>query len=243
MKSINPNNVHTLSFPQQMSFFRTSEIRGEKQMSPTPYLPLILQIKGRYNLSSLSIVIVQSPSHVQLFVTPWTAKHRTRLSFTVSQSFFKSKSIWVGDAMWPSHPLPPLTPFAYNVSQHRSLFQWVNSSHQVAKVLELPLQHQSSNEYSALISFRIDWFDSLAVQGTLKSLLQYRNSRAWILQEHPVFFMVQLLHPSMTTGKTIVLHPQSPGARVLGKPACHGHFALSRAWNSPGSLSWPCAPP
>ena len=76
--------------------------------------------------------------------------------------------------------------------------------HHVAKVLELQLQHQSSNEYSGLIFFRIDWFDLLAVQGTLQSLLQHLSSKASILQ-HSAFFMVQLSHPYMTTGKTIAL--------------------------------------
>ena len=78
---------------------------------------------------------------------------------------------WVGDAIQPSHSLSSPSPPAFNLSQHQSLFQWISSSHQVAKVLELQLQHQSFNEYSGLISFRIDWFDLLAVQGTLKSLL------------------------------------------------------------------------
>ena len=77
----------------------------------------------------------------------------------------------VGDAIQPSHPLSSPSPPAPNPSQHQSLFQWVNSSCEVAKVLKFQLQHQSSNEYSGLISFRIDWFDLLAVQGTLKSLL------------------------------------------------------------------------
>ena len=80
-----------------------------------------------------------------------------------------------------------------------SLFQWASSSHQVAKVLELQLQHQSFQWI-----FRIDWFDLLAVQGTLKSLLQHHSSKAPILQRS-AFFMVQLSHPYMTTGKTIVL--------------------------------------
>ena len=75
--------------------------------------------------------------------------------------------------------------------------------HQVAKVLELQVQHQS-NEYSGLISFRIDWFDLLAVQVTLKSLLQHHSSNASIFK-HSVFFMVQLSQLHMTTGKTIVL--------------------------------------
>ena len=74
----------------------------------------------------------------------------------------------------------------------------------MAKVLEFQLQHQSSNEYSGLISFRIDWFDLLAVQGTLKSLLQHHTPKASIFQ-CSAFFIVQLSHPYMTTGKTVTL--------------------------------------
>ena len=76
--------------------------------------------------------------------------------------------------------------------------------HQVATVLELQLQHQSFSEYSGLISFRMDWLDLLAVQGTLKSFLQHHNSKASILRLS-AFFMVQLSHPYMTAGKTIAL--------------------------------------
>ena len=80
----------------------------------------------------------------------------------------------VSDAIYPSHPLLPSS--AFNISQHQGLLsQWVSSLHQVAKVLELQLQHQLSSEYSELISFRIDWFDFIAVQGILKSLLQHHN--------------------------------------------------------------------
>ena len=78
---------------------------------------------------------------------------------------------WVGDAIQPSHPLSSPSPPALNLSQHHSLFQWVSTSHQVAKVLEL--QHYPSNKHSGLISFRTDWFYLPAVQGTLKSLLQH----------------------------------------------------------------------
>ena len=78
----------------------------------------------------------------------------------------------------------------------------------MAEVLELQLQHSLSNEYSGLISFRIDWFDLLAVQGTLKSLLQHHTSKASILR-CSAFFMVQLSHPYMTTGKTITLTRQN----------------------------------
>ena len=73
----------------------------------------------------------------------------------------------IGVAIQPSHPLSSPSPPAFNLSQHQGLFQRVSSSHQVAKVLEFQLQHQSSNEYSGLISFRMDWLDLLAVQGML----------------------------------------------------------------------------
>ena len=81
---------------------------------------------------------------------------------------------WVSDAIQPSHPLSPNSPPAFNLAQHQHLFPWVSSLHQVAKILEFQLQISPLNEYSGLISFRIDWFD-LAVQGTLKSLLQYHS--------------------------------------------------------------------
>ena len=86
----------------------------------------------------------------------------------------------------------------------QGLFQWVSSSHQVAKVLEFQLQHQSFSEYSGLISFRTDWFDFLAVWRTLKSLCQRHSSKASILQ-CSAFVMVQLSHLYMTTGKTIAM--------------------------------------
>ena len=101
----------------------------------------------------------------------------------------------VGDAIQPSHPLSSPSPPAFNLSQHQGLFQWVSSSYQVAKVLEFQLHHSHpSSEYSGLISFRIDWFD-LAVQGTLKSLLQHHSSTASSLQRS-THFMVHLSHPS-----------------------------------------------
>ena len=97
---------------------------------------------------------------------------------------------WVSDVIQPSHPLLSPSPPDLNLSQHQDLCKWVISSHQVAKVLEIQLQHQSF--HSGLISFRIDWFD-LAVQGTLKSLLQHHSLKASILQ-CSIFFMVQLQH-------------------------------------------------
>ena len=100
----------------------------------------------------------------------------------------------VGDAIQPSHPLSSPSPPALNLSQSQGLFQRLSSSHQEAKVLDLQLSISPCNEYSGLISFRIDWFDLLAVQGTLKSLLQHHISKASILW-CPAFLMVQLSHP------------------------------------------------
>ena len=111
---------------------------------------------------------------------------------------------WVGDAIQPSHPLSSPSPPAFNLSQHQGLFKWVSSSHQVARILEFQLQHQSFNEHPGLISFRMDWLDLLAGQETLKSLLQHHGSKASILQ-CSAFFIVQFSHPYMTTGKTIAL--------------------------------------
>ena len=108
---------------------------------------------------------------------------------------------WAGDTIQLLHPLPLSSPFAFSLSQHEGLFWWVGSSHQVAKVLEIKLQHQFFQWIFGLISFRIDWFDLLVVQENLKSLLQH-NSKAWILQGS-AFFMVQFSHPHVTTGKTI----------------------------------------
>ena len=104
--------------------------------------------------------------------------------------------------MQTSHPLKSLSPPAFSLSQHQDLFQRVSSSHQVAKVLEF--QHQPSNEYSGLISFRMDWLGLLAIQGTLKSLLQQHSSKASILWCSTIF-AVQLSHLYLTTGKTTAL--------------------------------------
>ena len=110
----------------------------------------------------------------------------------------------VGEAIQPSRPLSSPSPPAPNPSQHQSLFQWVSPSHEVAKVLEFQLQHQSFQWTPRTISFMMDRLDLLAVQGTLKSLLQHWSSKASILW-HSAFFMVQISHPCMTTGKTIAL--------------------------------------
>ena len=110
----------------------------------------------------------------------------------------------VSDAIQPSHPLSSPSPPALNLSQNQGLFKWVSSSHQAAKVLEFQLQHQSFQWIFRTDFGRMDWLDLLAVQGTLRSLLQYHSPKASILR-HSAFFIVQLSHPYMTTGKTIAL--------------------------------------
>ena len=109
---------------------------------------------------------------------------------------------WIGDVIQPSYLLLPSSPAAFNFSQHQGFFQWVGSSHQVAKVLELQLQHQSFQEYSGLIFLKVGWLDLLSVQGTLRSLPQHHSSKASILS-WSAFFMVQLSQPYITTGKMI----------------------------------------
>ena len=113
---------------------------------------------------------------------------------------------WVSDAIQLFHHLLPPFPPAFNFPQYQGLFQWVSSLHQVAKVLSFSFSFSisPSSQYSGLISFRMDWLDLLAVQGTLKSLLPHYSLKALILQ-FSVFFMVHFSHPYMPTWKTIDL--------------------------------------
>ena len=112
-----------------------------------------------------------------------------------------------------SSSVVPFSP-APNPSQHQRLFQWVNSSNEVAKVLEFQLYIIPSKEHPGLISFRMDWLDLLAVQGTLKSLLQHYSSKTSLLRRSG-FFTVQLSHPYMTTGKTIALTRRTFVGKVM----------------------------
>ena len=139
--------------------------------------------------------------------TPGLPVHHQLLEFT------QTHVNWVSDSIKPSHPLSSPSPPAPHTSQHQGLFQWVSSSHQVAKVLGFSFSISPSNEYSGLISFRIDWLALPAVQGTLKSLLQHHSSKASILQ-CSTFFIGQLSHPYMTTGKTIALTRQAFDGKV-----------------------------
>ena len=146
---------------------------------------------------------VQSLSPVQLFANPWTAARQASLSITNSQSVLKPMSI---ESVMPSNHLifccclllpsifPSIRVFSIKSALH---IRWPKS-------WSFSFSISPSNEYSRLISFRIDWFDLLAVQGTLKSLLQYHRAKGSILQ-CSAFFIVQLSHPYRTTGKTTAL--------------------------------------
>ena len=139
--------------------------------------------------------------------TPGLPVHHKLLEFTQTQAQ------WVSDAIQPSHSLSSPSPPAPNPSQHQGLFQRVNSSHKVAK-WSFSFSISPSNEHPGLISFRMDWLDLLAVQGTLESLLQHHSSKASIFR-HSAFFTVQLSHPYMTTGKTIALTRRTFVGKVM----------------------------
>ena len=147
---------------------------------------------------------VQSYSHIRFFATPWTAACQASLSVTNSQSLLKLMSI---EFVMPSNhlilccpliPLPSIFP-SIRVFSNESVLPigW-------PEYWSFSFSISPSNDYSRLISFRIDWLDLLAVQGTLKNLLQLHSSKASILQ-CSAFFIVQISHPYMTTGKTIAL--------------------------------------
>ena len=150
---------------------------------------------------------VQLFSHIQLFVTLWIAAHQASLSITNSQSLLKLMSIPqapVGDVIQLSHLLSSPSPPAFSLSQHQGLSNESVLRIRWPKYWSFSFSISPSNQYSGLISFRMDWLDLLAVQGALKSLLQHQSSKASVLWSS-AFFIVQLLHPYMTTGEIIAL--------------------------------------
>ena len=159
---------------------------------------------NKANQLSVQFSSVQSLSRVRLFATPWIAAHQASLSITISWSSLKPMSI---ESMMPSshlilcHPLPLLPPIPSSIrvfSNESTLrMRW-------AKYWSFSFSIIPSKEIPALISFKMDWLDLLAVQGTLRSLLQHHSSKPSILY-CSAFFTVQLSHPYMTTGKTIAL--------------------------------------
>ena len=146
--------------------------------------------KGNVAFSS-----VQSLSYVRLFAIPWTAARRASLSITVSWSLLK--------LMMPSNHLILCCPLLFLPSIFPSIRVFSNESPlciRWPKYWSLSFSISPSSEYSGLICFRMDWLDLLAVQETLKNLLQHHRSKASILQ-HSAFFIIQLSHPYMTSGK------------------------------------------
>ena len=148
--------------------------------------------------------VVQLLSHVQIFVTPWTAARQASLSNPNSWSLLKLMSI---ESVMPSNHLILCHPLLLLPSVFPSIKIFSNESvlHiRWPKYWSFSFNISSSNEHSGLISFRMDWLDLLAVQGTLKSLLQHHSSKESILW-CSAFFIVQLSHAYMTTGKNIAL--------------------------------------
>ena len=157
---------------------------------------------------------VQSFSHVRLFATPWTAVHQASLSIINSQSSPKSMSIELvmsSNHLILCHPLLLLPPIIRSIrvfsNESALCIRW-------PKYWSFSFNISPSSEHSGLISSRMDWLDLLAVQGTRKSLLQHHSPKASILR-HSAFFMVQLSHPYMTTGKIIALTIQTFVGNVM----------------------------
>ena len=143
-------------------------------------------------------------SHIHFFVTPWIAAHQASLSVTNCQSLLK---LMFTESVMPSSHLILCRPLLLSPSIFPNIRVFSNESvlHiKWPKYWSFSFSISPSSEYSGLISFRMDWLDLLAVQGTLKSLLQHHTSEASVLQ-CSAFFIVQLSYPYMTTGKTIAL--------------------------------------
>ena len=153
------------------------------------------------NLHIHTIIVVQSLSRVQLFATPWTAARQASLSFTISESLLKLMPVV---SMVPSNHLILCCPLLLQSSIFPSIrvFSSESALHiRWPKYWSFSFSINPSNDYLGLMSFRMDWLDLLVVQGTLKSRLQHHSLKASILW-CSAFFMVQLSHLFMTTGKT-----------------------------------------
>ena len=150
------------------------------------------------------VIVVQSLSYIQLFVTPWTAAHQASLSSSISWSllkFISIESVTLSNDLILCHSLlllPSIFPSSKVLSSEVTVhIRW-------PKYWSFSFSISPANKYSGLTNFGIDWFDLLAAQRTLKSLPQHHNLKAIILR-HSAFFFVQLSHSYMTTGKTIAL--------------------------------------
>ena len=146
------------------------------------------------------VAVVRSPGHVQLFATPWTVAHQASLSLTISQNLF-IESVMPSYHLILCRSLPLLLSMLPNIR----IFSSETALHiRWPKHWTFSFNMSPSSEHPGLISFRRDWLDLLAVQGTLKSLVQHHSSKASILR-CSASFIVQLSHPYTTTGKTIAL--------------------------------------
>ena len=174
----------------------------------------------RYHLRLVQLSSVKLLSHVRLFATLWTTAHQASLSITNSQHSPKLMSI---DSVMPSNHLILCHPLLLLPSIFSSIRVFSNESALCfgwPKYWSFSFSMSPSNEHPRLISSRMDWLDLHAVQGTLRSLLQHRSSKTSILG-CSAFFIVQLLHPYMTTGKTIALTRQTFVDKVMSL-----HFSL-----------------
>ena len=175
--------------------------KKKKTKNKNPTLSLKNMLASLSN-NIISISSIQSLNRVWLFVTPWTAACQASLSITNSRSLLKLMSI---ELVIPSNHLILYCPLLLLPSISIRVFSNLGSFRiRWPKDWSYSFNITPSSEYSGLISFRMDWLDLLAVQETLKSLLQHHSSKASVLQCSP-FFIVQLSHPYMTAGKTIAL--------------------------------------
>ena len=200
--NVNPLQYSCLENPMDRGAWQATVHGVTKSQTRLRHWTIQSQANNSY-LWTVTFSSVQSLSRVRLFATPWTAAFQASLSITNFWSLPKFMSI---ESVMPSNHIILSSPslLAFNLSQHQGLFKWVSSPHQWPKYWSFSFNISPSNEHSGLISFRMDWLDLLAVQGTLKSLLQHHCSKTSILW-HSAFFIVQLSHPYMTTGKTIAL--------------------------------------
>ena len=211
-------------------FFLTFISTSLKKTLKTIY---IMSITGTEQLRFIGSV--QLLGHVRLFVTPWTAAHQASLSITNSQGLPKLMSI---ESVMPSShlilccpllPLPSILPSIRVFSNESALrIRW-------PKYWCFSFNTSPFNEHPSLISFRMDWWDLLAVQGTLKSLFQHHNSKVSILW-CSAFFVVQLSHPYMTTGKTIALTRRTSIDKVMSLLFNMPSRWLTLFWGVPKSL-------
>ena len=201
--SLPGSSVHGIFWAKIPEWVAISSSRGSSQHRERTHLSYV-SCNGRQVLYQVQFSSVQSLNSVWLFATPWTTAYQASLSITNSRSSLKLMSIesvipWNHLILCCPIPLPPSNFPSIRVFSNESVLhiRW-------PKYWSFSFNISPSNEHPGLISFRMDWLDLLAVQGTLKSLLQHHSSKASMLQ-CSAFFIVQLSYPYMTTEKTIAL--------------------------------------